>query len=341
MGPKTKEYSTDFRNAVVTMSKEKFSLGQIADILKCSKSSVQYILEKFSRDGSVNTSPGRGRPRLTTSKEDRIIQRIVKKNRRISAEKVRIEIKEQNGMLISPSTVRNRLSEIGLHGRMARKKPLISKKNQKTRVTWIRELLNLSIDWNKVLWSDECKFNVFGSDGRVTVWRKPGEEMKLECIRPTVKHGNGSVMVWGCFSSFGVGNLVFIDGIMYKEDYLKILKENLLESAQKLGLETDFKFQHDRDPKHTAKIITHWLNESGINVMKWIGQSPDMNPIENLWALLKRKLKERQITGKNMLKRCLLEEWQKITPDFCNKMVNSMNTRCNMVIKNKGGPINY
>lgn len=341
MGKKTKEYSNDFRNAVVTMRKEKYSMGQISNILKCPKSSIQYILEKFSNDGSVKTSPGRGRRKLTTPKEDRIIQRIVKKDRRTSAEKVSLVIKEQNDILISPSTVRNRLSDIGLHGRMARKKPLISKMNQKARVAWVRELLNSLTDWNKVLWSDECKFNVFCSEGRVTIWRKPGEEMKLECLRPTVKHGNGSVMVWGCFSSLGVGNLVFIDGIMHKEDYLKILEENLLESVQHLGLETDFKFQHDRDPKHTAKIITHWLNQSGVNVLKWIGQSPDMNPIENLWAFLKRKLKGRDITGKDMLKKYILEEWQQVTPDFCKKLVNSMNMRCKMIIKNRGGPNKY
>ena len=148
-------------------------------------------------------------------------------------------------------------------------------------------------------------------------------------------------MVWACFSDSGVGKLVFIEDIMYKEGYLTILKENLVSSAEILGLQDGFQFQHDRDPKHMAKIVSKWLNDSGINVLDWVGQSPDMNPIENLWRYLQIKLSERQITGKDMLKECILEEWQKIPRDLCNKLVSSMDNRCKMVIKNKGGPIKY
>ncbi len=65
--------------------------------------------------------------------------------------------------------------------------------------------------WNHVLWSDETKINLFGSDGVKRVWRHPGEEYKDKCVLPTVKHGGGSVMVWGCMSAAGTGELEFID----------------------------------------------------------------------------------------------------------------------------------
>ena len=73
---------------------------------------------------------------------------------------------------------------------------------------------------------DESKFNLFGSDGRVMVWRKPNTELWSKNIKPTVKHGAGHVMVWG------VGNLMFMDGIMNQHSYLKILKDNLKQSAE-------------------------------------------------------------------------------------------------------------
>ncbi len=63
-------------------------------------------------------------------------------------------------------------------------------------------LLNLDY-WNHVLWSDETKINLFGSDGVKRVWRQPGEEYKDKCVLPTVKNGGGSVMVWGCMSAAG------------------------------------------------------------------------------------------------------------------------------------------
>ncbi len=68
--------------------------------------------------------------------------------------------------------------------------------------------------WNHVLWSDESKINLFGSDGVKRVWRQPGDEYKDNCVLPTVKHGGGSVMVWGCMSAVGTGELQFIEGTM-------------------------------------------------------------------------------------------------------------------------------
>lgn len=341
MGRRSKEYSVDFRNAIIKLRNDGISFGQISTMLQCPKSTVHSIVKKYFREGTFLSLPRSGRPRITTVREDRIIQRCVKKNRRASANALSIQLNKTNNIIASPSTIRNRLRQIDLHGRMAKKKPFISKKNIKERVKWVRNLLSDHMDWNTVLWSDESKFNVFGSDGKVTVWRTAKEEMKLECLRPTVKHGGGSVMVWGCFSSVGVGKLHFIDGIMKKEDYLNILKENLVQTTQQLGMESNFKFQHDRDPKHTAKIVTKWLKDTGIEVMQWVGQSPDMNPIENLWAYLKRKLREREITGKEMLKACIIEEWQKIPSDFCKKLVHSMDNRCQMVLNSKGRPIKY
>ena len=90
---------------------------------------------------------------------------------------------------------------------------------------WSRNLLQRPIGiWNNIIWSDESKFNLFRSDGMVRIWRKAGEELKPECIVPTVKHGGGNIMAWGCFSANGVGNLVFTNGLMLKEDYLRIFR---------------------------------------------------------------------------------------------------------------------
>lgn len=86
--------------------------------------------------------------------------------------------------------------------------------------------------WEKVIFSDESKFNVWGSDGRKLVWRKKGDALNKENLIPTVKHGGGSVMVWGCMSACGVGNLQIIEGTMDKHAYLNILKKNLKESAK-------------------------------------------------------------------------------------------------------------
>ncbi len=99
--------------------------------------------------------------------------------------------------------------------------------------------------WNQVLWSDEPKINLFGSDGVKRVWQQPGEEYKDKCVLPTVKHGGGSVMVWGCMSAAGTGELHFIEGTINANMYCDILKQSMIPSLQRLGRRAVS--QHDND----------------------------------------------------------------------------------------------
>jgi len=68
------------------------------------------------------------------------------------------------------------------------------------------------------------------------IWRKANEEFKLKNLKPTMTYGGGSLMIWGCISSKGVGELVFIDGILNKNKYLSILKNNLIKSANNINI---------------------------------------------------------------------------------------------------------
>lgn len=153
----------------------------------------------------------------------------------------------------------------------------------------------------------------------------------------------GSVMVWGCFAKNGVGNLDFIPTTMTKEVYIDLLNRNLKESARKLGLTRSFTFQQDNDPKHTAKVVQQWFQQQHIKVMDWPAQSPDLNPIENLWNELDRKLRRRPDQPKNVkeLENFLKEEWAKIDQETTAKLVGSMPRRIQAVKEAKGGHTKY
>jgi len=114
--------------------------------------------------------------------------------------------------------------------------------------------------WNMIVWSDESKFNVFGSDGKPYVRRPPNKQLDPKYTKKTVKHGGASIMVWGCFIASGVCPLVKIEGIMNGKMDRDILINNLSgEYADNLPLA--WIFQHENDPKHTSKIVKSWLNQ--------------------------------------------------------------------------------
>ncbi len=119
--------------------------------------------------------------------------------------------------------------------------------------------------WNHVMWSDETKINLFGSDGVKHVWWQPGEVNKDKCVLPTVKHGGGNVMVWGCMSAVSTGELQFIEGTTNANMYCDILKQSMIPSLRRLGRRTVF--QHDNNPKHTSKTTIALLQKLRVKVI--------------------------------------------------------------------------
>ena len=97
-------------------------------------------------------------------------------------------------------------------------------------------------------------------------------------------------------------------------------------------------FQQDGDSKHTAKIVKDWLNTQSFQKMQWPAQSPDLNPIENLLALLKKRLAGYDNAPKTLdeLWSRVRTEWSNIPHDLIEKLVESMPRRINSVIKAKG-----
>ena len=147
-------------------------------------------------------------------------------------------------------------------------------------------------------------------------------------------------MVWGAFSAKGPGPISQVVGIMNAQKYIEIL-ENNLEKYLHENMAANYTFQQDNDPKHAAKATKAWFEQKKIKVMEWPAQSADLNPIENLWDYIDRRLKAKQIDKLQHLYPALEEIWKNIPKDFCKKLVDSMPNRCRMVIANKGYKIDY
>ena len=122
--------------------------------------------------------------------------------------------------------------------------------------------------WEKVMWSDETKIELFGINSTRRVWRNRNAEYNSKNTIPTVKYGGGNLMLWGCFSAKGTARLHRTEGRMNGAMYQEILGDNLLPSARTLKMGRGWVFQHDNDPKHTAKATKEWLKKKHIKVLE-------------------------------------------------------------------------
>ncbi len=329
--------SQDLRKKIISLHKKGEGYKKISKALLISQNTVEKVVQKCKKDGTAAISQRRpGRPRKLTSRQERLLMRRVEENQHASSLQLSKKVESQTGVTISCDTIRRTLQRNGMHGCRPRKKPLLKPRHKKARLKFARAHADKDEDyWDSIFWSDETKINVFGTDGFKTVWRRKGEEYKEKCMVPTVKHGGGSVLMWGCMSAAGVGELHFIDGIMNSQMYCSILKEKMLPSLRALGRRA--LFQHDNDPKHTSKATVGFLRKNRVKVIQWPSMSPDLNPIEHLWGILKRQVEHHSPSSIQSLKEVLLEEWKKIDLAKCRQLVHSMPRRLGAVIKNHGG----
>ncbi|XP_053999879.1 transposable element Tcb2 transposase [Hylaeus anthracinus] len=259
--------------------------------------------------------PKSGRLRETTPKMDRQIHRLSEKDRFRSANNIAAEINYKNDTQISVRTVRKRLGDFNLRGRKPPKKPLLSSRNQKRRLAFAKAHKHwTSEDWQKVLFSDESKFIRVCSDGIRYVRRRIGESLKTRCVLKTLKHGGGNVVVWACFSRSGPGPICRINGIVDRFQYMDILKNIMLPFARN-NMSDDFIFQNDNNPKHTAQVVKQFFQEENITVLPCPSQSPDINPIENLWSIIKTTVPGYKPKNLNELYSTIETAWSNITVD--------------------------
>ncbi len=220
-------------------------------------------------------------------------------------------------------------------------KPLLNQRQRQKHLTWAVEKKNWTVaQWSKVLFSDESKFCIsFGNQGP-RVWRKSGEAQNPCCLKSTVKFPQ-SVMIWAALSSAGVGPLCFLKSTVNAAIYQEILEHFMLPSADKLYGDAEFIFQQDLAPAHTAKGTKSWFNDHGVTVLDWPANSADLNPIENRWGIVKRKLRDTRPNNADELKATVKETWASIPPQQCHKLITSMPRRIEAVIKAKGAPTKY
>jgi len=194
-------------------------------------------------------------------------------------------------------------------------------------------------DWSRVLFSDETYIEVYGRS-RVWVQRPPGTRYDPQYISKHMPHSD-RVSLWGCFCSRGIGQAEVWVGEFDAAKYVDILHHNLLETARHFFPNEMWWFQQDNASQHTSKLASRWFHNHGVNLIDFPPYSPDLNPIENLWGILKSRIENRLVHTIDEIERVLREEWEAFEPVFLSKFINSMPNRCAEVIANGGHKSHY
>ena len=276
------------------------------------------------RTGELSNTKRPGRPWQTTVVDDRRILSLVKKNPFTTVGQIKNTLQE---VRVCVSTIKRRLHPSEYRGFTTRCKPLVSLKNRKTRLEFAKQHLKKPLQfWNNILWTDETKINLYQNDGKRRVWRRKGTAHDPKHTTSSVKHGGGSVMVWACMAANGTGSLVFIDDVtadkssrMNSEVFRAILSAHIQPNASEWTMNRSIL---QKQPKSFFKA-KKW------NVMQWPRQSPDLNPIEHAFHLLKTKLKGKFPKNKQELKTVAVEAWQSITRDETQHLVYAFQTSSN------------
>lgn len=335
-------YSPTKRARIYYMKKAGEPDAKIKKLFGPHRATINTIVREFKSRGHFYPAKSRaGRLPKMTEREGRIAVRAIVRG----DAKTAVDVQQKHFRNVHPQTVRRHLRKQGLKAFKRWKVPLLQSRHKRACFAWARVHRKWSMcRWWSVVFSDESKFNLIGSDGMDYCWRRPGEALAPQNTTKVVKHGGGHVMVWGCLTRNGFGHLHRVNGNMNAEQYTEILAESLLRTLTDQGISpTSILFAQDNNPKHTSKRAKKWFADNSVKLLPWPAQSPNMNIIEHAWDALDRRIRKRQPLPQNLdeLWEALQEEWERLGMEYMQSLYSSMPRLVNLLYRLRGGNTRY
>ncbi len=272
------------------------------------------------------------------------VKQLARENPKMAIRDFEAELAKEFPQKVIPSksTIHRILAQSGFQILKIKKKIMIFPRNQLKRVEFCSEMANYGpAFWDTVIWSDETTVRQMPQGKELFIRIHNTQISELDAINPQIHSGRFSVMFWGYFSKLGLGSLVALEGTMTAQTYVELLQDTVLPELAAAG--RPMVFMQDNAPCHKARIVTEFLAQNHIETLDWPPQSPDMNPIENLWAIIKARRQKKIGTPKT--KHDLIDQifdiWDNIEDSIIQNLANSANKRVNEVLKLKGKVSKY
>lgn len=338
-----REISGFDRARIVALHDSGHSNHHIHRMLNIPRSSIVRIIQRYQEFGTVERRPRSGRPRITHEREDRYLVQYARRHRTASAPALRAHFQGTFRRIISSSTVRRRLHLANLRARRPLRVPTLLPRHRAARLHWAREHREwLLRQWRWVLFTDETRIGLHSDDNRQRVWREPGRQGRLNCPREVAPYRGGTVMFWGGIMFNRRTPLIAIPQNMTSRVYIEsVIRPIIYPLRNNLG--ENFIFMDDNARPHRARTVHEALEQGHISRLDWPANSPDMNPIENMWDFVSRAVRNRNNSPQNgeELVAAAEEEWNNIPQETINRLIVSMHTRVNMLLRNRGGYTDY
>lgn len=325
----------NLRWEIVRKMEKENNQRKLSKELNISQTTIRKIWMKFIEYGSIENRPKLGRNRILSDREERILCRVSKKNPFESAASA---LKLSNiSKPLSISSARRYLRRNNLFGRIAVKKPMLNKGHIQKRLAFCKAYLHWTQEmWDNVIFSDESQF-VRYSLRRRYVRRMVGNRFQSQYVCRTVMHGGFSIMVWGAIKSDGSRTLSLCPPKVNSISYQQILRSSLPELLEGSSI-----FMQDGAPTHRSSSTAKFTENMGLCLISdWPPNSPDINVIENLWAIVKLKVSQKCPRNKDELWQVVQEEWESVDNLTIKKLYGSIRQRLLSVTKNKGYHIKY
>ncbi len=323
------------RLKIVEQYQKGVSQRKIAKSLKLSSSTVHNIIQRFRESGTISVRKGQGQKTILDARDLRALRWHCITYRNVTVIEITTWAQEYFQKTLSVNTIHRAIRRCRLNLYRSKKKPYLNMIQKRRRFLWVKAHLKWTVaKWKTVLWSDESKCEVlFGKLGRHVIRTKEDKD-NPSCYQRSVQKP-ASLMVWGCMSACGMGSLHIWKGTINAERYIQVLEQHMLPSRCRLFQGRPCIFQHDNARPHTASITTSWLRRR-IRVLKWPACSPDLSPIENIWRIIKRKMRQRRPKTVEQLEACISQEWDNIPIPKLEQLVSSVPRCLQTVIKRRG-----